>query len=200
LALVTLLFGASGVFTELRGSLNAIWEVTAAKGGGVKGMVAQRVGAFLMVLGLGALLLFSLLLSAALAVMEQFATSYVPVPAAILGEVLNVVSSLCLLTLLFALIYKFVPDTPLQWRDVTVGAAVTSALFMVGKTLLAIYFSTAAVGSTYGAAGSVVAFVVWVYYSAQIFFLGAVFTRTFARRVGSQKRVIAPPFVKAQNA
>ncbi len=186
IALVTLLFGASGVFLELRESLNNIWDAPPQPGGGWRGMVKQRLTSFAMVLALGFLLLASLLLSAGFAVVEKFARDFVPLPAAILAEVANFVVSLFALAVLFALIYKFVPNVPIDWRDVGIGAAVTAFLFTIGKSLLAVYLSTAAVGSTYGAAGSLVALVVWVYYSAQIFFFGAMFTRVYAESYGSK--------------
>ena len=185
-ALVTLLFGASGVFVELRDSLNTIWEVPEQSSHGFRGLIWQRLAAFGMVLALGLLLMLSLGLSATLAFIEKFATGLVPLPAAITGEVLNLLVSLLALSVLFALVFKFVPETPVAWGDVMIGGVATAALFMVGRSLLALYLSTSAVGSPYGAAGSLVALVVWVYYSAQIFFFGAVFTRVYAERLGSR--------------
>jgi membrane protein len=186
IALLTLLFGASGVFLELRESLNSIWDAPPRTSIGWRDMIWQRLISFGMVIALGFLLLLSLLLSAVFAVVEKFATGVVPLPAAIIGEVLNLIISIVALAVLFGLIFKFVPNVPIDWRDVGVGAAVTAILFMIGKSLLALYLTTAAVGSAYGAAGSLVALVVWVYYSAQIFFFGAVFTRVFAESVGSR--------------
>ncbi len=199
IAIATLLFGASGVFTELQSAMNAIWQANTTKVGGIKAIVKQRLGSFLMVLCLGLLLLVSLLATTAMAIMQQFASGYVRFPA-FTTEAINLVSSFALLVVFFGLIYKFVPDVPIQWRDVWVGAAVTALLFVIGKSLLALYFETAAVGSTYGAAGSVVALVVWVYYSAQIFFFGAVFTRIFAQRFGSRKENRTPLKAKGQSA
>ncbi len=179
-ALVTLLFGASGVFLELRESLNTIWNAPRSPAAFWKDVVWQRLISFGMVLALGFLLLVSLLLSAALAVIVRFFNNYLPLRAAIFGELANFVVPLIAISVLFALIYKFVPDAPIKWRDVTIGAVVTALLFQIGKALLALYLATAAVGSTYGAAGSLVAFIVWVYYSAQIFFFGAIFTQVYA--------------------
>ena len=180
IALVTLFFGASGVFIELRGALNTIWDAPPSKFSGWRDFVTQRLASFAMVLGLGFFLLLSLAVSAAFAVVQKFATGMIPLPAAIVLEFLNFFVSLFALTVLFALIFKFVPNVSISWRDVPVGASVTALLFMVGKSLLALYLSTAGVGSTYGAAGSIVVFVVWIYYSAQIFFFGAVFTRVYS--------------------
>jgi membrane protein len=188
IAFITLLFGASGVFNELRDSLNTIWEVPRRQSSGWRSMVWRRLVSFGMVLGLGFLLLMSLIASAALSVAERFFTSFVPLHTAIWSEAANFFASLAAIAILFALIFKFVPEDHIHWRDVTVGAAVTAILFAIGKALLALYLGTAGVGSTYGAAGSVVAFVVWVYYSAQIFFFGAIFTKVYADSYGPRAR------------
>lgn len=184
IAVITLLFGASGVFVELRDSLNTIWDAPPAASSTWRDLVWQRLISFGMVLALGFLLLVSLLITAGLAIVAKFFGELLPIHFAILGEILNVVISVVAIALLFALIFKFVPDLPIRWREVTVGAFTTAILFSVGKYLLALYLTTAGVGSTYGAAGSLVAMVVWVYYSAQIFFFGAVFTRAYADRLG----------------
>ncbi|MDQ2839456.1 MAG: YihY/virulence factor BrkB family protein [Acidobacteriota bacterium] len=188
IALVTLLFGASGVFVELRDSLNTIWDAPPKPSSGWRGLIWQRIVSFGMVLALGFLLLVSLVLSATLAVVTNFFDGFVPLRAAILGEAANFIVPLLAISVLFALIFKFVPDVPIRWRDVVIGAIATAVLFQIGKALLALYLATAAVGSTYGAAGSLVAFVVWVYYSAQIFLFGAVFTRVYANTVGSHSQ------------
>lgn len=188
IALVTLLFGASGVFIELRDSLNTIWDAPPRPSSAWRGLIRQRIASFGMVLALGFLLLVSLALSATLAVVTKFFEGYLPLSAAIWGEVANFIVPLVAISILFALIFKFVPEVPIHWRDVIIGAVATAVLFEIGKALLALYLATAAVGSTYGAAGSLVAFVVWVYYSAQIFFFGAVFTQVYANTVGSHSK------------
>jgi membrane protein len=185
IALLTLFFGASGVFVELRESLNTIWDAKTQAGDGIWGFVWQRLASFLMVLVLGLLLTASLAVSAAMVVVEKFFTHLIPLNTAIVAELLNFGLSVLSLALLFALVYKFVPDVSIAWRDVSIGALFTAVFFVIGKSLLALYLTTAAVGSTYGAAGSLVALVVWVYYSAQIFFFGAVFTRVYSERFGS---------------
>lgn len=182
---LTLLFGASGVFGELRDSLNAVWGVQSTSGAGLMGMVKYRFVSFAMVLGIGFLLLVSLVLSAAISAIGKFFQSHLPVPEAAL-QVGSILVSFLAVTILFALLYKVVPDVHIEWRDVAIGAAVTSLLFSVGKFLIGLYLGKASVGSAYGAAGSLVVFIVWVYYSAQIFFLGAEFTRVFAERHGSR--------------
>lgn len=186
IALITLLFGASGVFVELRDSLNTIWDAPPRPGSTWRDIVLQRLVSFGMVLALGFLLLVSLAMSTALAVITKFFEGYLPMKAAIWGEVANFIVPLIAISVLFALIFKFVPDVPVDWRDVVIGAIATAVLFQIGKALLALYLATAGVGSTYGAAGSLVAFVVWVYYSAQIFFFGAVFTQVYAKMFGSK--------------
>ncbi len=187
-AIVTLLFGASGVFMELRDSLNTIWNAPATPSLTWRSLIWQRVVSFGMVLALGLLLLVSLLLSTALAVVTKFFEGYLPIHAAMWGELANFALPLIAVSILFGLIFKFVPDVPIKWRDVVIGGIATALLFQIGKTLLSLYMATAGVGSAYGAAGSIVAFVAWVYYSAQIFFFGAIFTNVYARTVGSHSR------------
>jgi membrane protein len=179
-AVATLLFGASGVFAELQDSLNIIWDAPPGNSSGWIAMIKQRVISFGMVLALGLLLLVSLLLSAGLGLIEEFFSGLISVHAAALGEAANFVISLVGVAVLFALIFKFVPNVRIDWRDVIVGGVATAILFSIGRALLALYLRTTGIGSAYGAAGSLVALVVWVYYSAQIFFFGAEFTRVYA--------------------
>jgi membrane protein len=179
-----LLFGASGVFGELRDSLNLVWGVKAT-GGGLRGMVRYRFVSFAMVVGIGFLLIVSLLVSTAIAAAGKFFEHFLPAPEALLHVGSTLISFLAV-TVLFALLYKVVPDVHIEWQDVWIGAAVTSLLFSIGKFLIGLYLGKASVGSAYGAAGSLVVFLVWVYYSAQIFFLGAQFTHIFAERRGSR--------------
>ncbi len=185
IGIVTLLFGASGVFMELRNSLNTIWGATPRESSMWRDMIWQRLVSFGMVLALGFLLLVSLILSAGLTIAEKFFTGVVPLHAALMGDVVNFIVSLIAIAALFALIFKYIPEVRIRWRDVGIGAVTTAILFSIGKTLLALYLGTVGVGSTYGAAGSLVALVVWVYYSAQIFFFGAIFTRVYADTFGS---------------
>jgi membrane protein len=180
-----LLFGASAVFGELRDSLDTVWGVRPAVGCGLKGMIRYRFFSFALVMGIGFLLIVSLLFSALIALLGKFLGGFLPVPELLL-HLANLAISWVAVTALFALLYKFVPDVKIEWRDVWIGAAVTSFLFSVGKFLIGLYLGKASVGSAYGAAGSLVVFLVWVYYSAQIFFLGAEFTHVFAGRHGSR--------------
>jgi len=181
IGVAALLFGASGVFGELQDSLNTIWGVKARPGAGVWGTIKARFLSIAMVLGVGFLLLVSLVLSAALVAVGTFVATLVPVS---LLQLVNVVVSFAVITLLFALIYKVLPDVQLGWRDVWLGAAVTSLLFTVGKSVIGLYLGKSSFASAYGAAGSLVVLLVWVYYSAQILFFGAEFTKVWARRHG----------------
>src|ERR1051325_1874061 len=183
LGVVMLLFGASGVFAELHDSLNKIWEGNNTPSQGFWGVIRERFVSFGMVLGIGFLLLVSLLLSAGLsAVGELFQT--LPVPFFVLQAV-NQLLSVFVITLLFAAIYRFLPSDRLPWNDLWVGSLGTAILFVIGKFAVGAYLGHAGVGSAYGAAGSLVVLLVWIYYAAQLFFVGAEFTRAHARRHGS---------------
>lgn len=201
LGIVMLLFGASGVFGELRDSLNLVWGVKNTSSGGLKGMIKYRFFSFAMVLGIGFLLLVSLVLTAAIAAAGKFVGGLLPIPEVVL-HLANILFSFLAVTVLFALLYKVVPDIHIEWRDVWIGAAFTSLLFAVGKFGIGLYLGKASVGSAYGAAGSLVVFMVWVYYSAQIFFIGAAFTHAFSERHGSravarvERPQTAPPQVQ----
>lgn len=187
--LAVLLFGASGVFGELQTALNHIWDVKPKPGRGLRGFIRDRFFSFSMVMGVAFLLLVSLVISAALAAIGERYLTRLPVPA--VHALLNVVVSFAVTTTLFALTFKLVPDARIAWRDVWVGAAVTALLFSIGKVVLAWYVGRSATESAYGAAGSLVALVLWVYYSAQILFFGAEFTQVYATRFGS--RIVPKP-------
>ena len=183
-AAVLLLVGATTVFVELKGSLDELWNIEPPKGSAVIVFLRTQLHAFGLVLVLAFLLLVSLVLSAGLSVLERFAggmwsSSY---------EILAVLSSAIafgVIACLFAVIYKVLPATPLSWRDVWVGAVFTAGLFSLGKYAIGLYLGNSPVASTFGAAGSLIALLLWVYYSAQIFFLGAGFTRQYALEFGS---------------
>jgi membrane protein len=181
--IVTLFVGASGVFGELQASLNTVWEVAPKPGRGILGELRDRFLSFTMVLGVAFLLLVSLVVSSALSAAGGVMAGALPGGEA-LWQVINFVFSFAVVTGLFALIYKVVPDAKIEWRDVWLGAAVTAGLFTLGKFALGLYLGKAAVGSSYGAAGSIIALVVWVYYAAQILLIGAEFTQVQARRHG----------------
>jgi membrane protein len=191
-ALLTLFLGATGVFGELKGALNVVWDVRddGPKPGFIIGMLRDRLWSFAMVLAVGFLLLVSLLVNAALAAAQGAFARYLPKPTLLLQGA-NTLASLAIITVLFALIFKFLPDARVAWNDVWVGAALTSLLFSGGKYLIGIYLGRSSTASVYGAAGSVVVLVVWVYYAAQIFYFGAELTQAYARRHGSL--AAAPP-------
>jgi membrane protein len=178
--IVILLFGASSVFGELQSALNKIWEVPPVTGYGVVALVRSRLFSFALVLGFGFLLVVSLVLSTVLAAFTRFFSAHLPLAHAVLIGV-DALISIGGIFVLIALILRYVPDVALRWRDVWQGALATALLFAVGKALLGIYLGKTAVGSAYGAAGSLVVVIVWVYYSAMIFYFGAELTRVRAR-------------------
>jgi membrane protein len=178
-----LLFGATNVFAQLQDALNTIWEV--APKPGVKGLVKARFISFAMILGVGFLLLVSLVLSTVLAVIGNYLGGLLP-NLQFLWTTLNFLISFGVITLLFAMIYKFLPDVKITWNDVGIGAAITALLFTVGKSVLGLYLANSSVASTYGAAGSFVVLLLWVNYSAQILLFGAEFTQVYANKYGSQ--------------
>lgn len=182
---VVLLFGASGVFGELQDSLNTIWEVAPRPDRGLWGIIRDRFMSFTMVVGVAFLLLVSLIVSAALhALGEWLSSSFSRIEW--LGEAINFVITLGITSLLFALLFKAVPDVKIAWRNVWTGGLVTAVLFALGKFAIGLYVGKAGVASPFGAAGSLVVIVVWVYYSAHILFFGAEFTQVYARAMGSR--------------
>ena len=183
--IAVLLFGASGVFGELQSALNTVWEVAPKPGRGIWGIVKDRFFSFTMVVGVAFLLLVSLIISAALTWLGQVFANSLP-GGTLVWQALNFCISLAVITALFALMFKTVPDVHIKWRDVWVGSAVTAALFTLGKFALGIYLGSAGVSSAYGAAGSIVALVIWVYYSSQVLLIGAEFTQAYATRYGSR--------------
>jgi membrane protein len=183
--LVTLVFGAIGVFGQLQDALNTIWEVAPKPGRSWMDMIKDRLAPFTMVLGIAFLLLVSLVVSAVLAAVSTFLGGMLP-DLAIVGQVISFVVSFGVITLLFAMIYKLLPDVKIAWSDVWIGAAVTALLFTIGRLLIGLYLGRSSTASTYGAAGSLVIVLIWVYYSAQILFLGAEFTQVYAKAYGSK--------------
>jgi membrane protein len=181
----TMTIGATGVFGQLQSSLNTIFGGEPRYGTGIRGMLLQKLLAFGMILAIGFLLLVSLVLSAIVAALHDYLQMRVPVLAEVLPT-LNFGLSFVVVTGLFAIIYKVLPDVRLAWRDVWLGAVVTALLFTVGKSLIGFYLGRAGTTSVYGAAGSLVLVLLWIYYSAQILFLGAEFTEVYSRRYGSR--------------
>jgi membrane protein len=188
---VTLMIGATTVFAELQTSLDRIWRVNTRQASGVWALLRSRFLSFGMILGIGFLLMVSLVFSAALNALENWWDPWFA-GWAMLAGVVNQVISFALTMAAFAMIYKIMPRARIQWPDVWVGAAVTAALFTVGKYLIGLYIGKSGVTSVFGAAGSLVVVLVWVYYSAQIFLIGAEFTWVYAHQMGSRKGRLPP--------
>ncbi|HEX6160997.1 MAG TPA: YihY/virulence factor BrkB family protein [Thermoanaerobaculia bacterium] len=182
---VTLLLGASGLFAQLKDALNTIWNVEKKKAAGIMGFIKERFLSMAMVLGVGFLLLVTLVLDAVVSAMGPYLARILGGEA--IAHILQLAVSFVVATLLFAAIFRILPDIKIAWRDVWFGAIFTSLLFVLGKWGLGLYLGKAAVGSAYGAAGSLVILLVWVYWSAQILFFGAEFTQVYARTFGSLK-------------
>ncbi len=183
IAVFTIMLGASGVFFQLKNALDRVWGVEPRKDKAILNIVKARLISFGFALATGFLLLVSLAISAGLAAVVRYFSGYLP-GADYLWQSVNIIVSLAVITFLFGMIFKIIPDAIIRWRDVWVGALVTSALFNIGKYLIGVYLGQATIGSAYGAAGSLVVFLAWIYYSAQILFLGAEFTNVYARRRG----------------
>jgi membrane protein len=195
LGIAMLLFGAAGLFGQLQDALNTVWEVKPKAGRGVWGFVRDRFLSLSMVLGVAFLLLVSLVVSTALTAVGG---TLGDVQTGVVGQVITTLFDLVVITALFALIFKYLPDAEVAWRDVWLGAAVTSVLFTLGKFLIGLYLGSAAVGSAYGAAGSLAVLLVWLYYATQIFLFGAELTKAYANHMGS--RIKPKPHAEAVTA
>jgi membrane protein len=184
ISFVVLLVGATTVFGELQDDLNRIWKASAAKVSGIWGQIRKRLLSFGLIVVIGFLLLTSLVVSAAV----SFAASHLlGGQTAVLARVLEFLGSLLVMTALFALTFKILPNRKIPWSDVLIGALVTAVLFAIGKTLIGLYIGKSAVASDFGAAGTLVVAIIWVYYSSQIFFFGAELTRAYSLEHGSRK-------------
>ncbi|MDX2140593.1 MAG: YihY/virulence factor BrkB family protein [Chloroflexota bacterium] len=185
LGIAALLFGAIGVFEQLKDALNTVWGVPAKEApSGVRGFIFGKLISFSMVLVIGLLLLVSLVISTLLNAFNSYTESLFPGAPALL-QIVNTLVSFGLVVVLFALVYRILPDIKLEWRDVWIGAAITALLFTIGKFALSFYLGNTGTASLYGAAGSFVLILLWIYYSAQIILFGAEFTQVYARRYGS---------------
>ena len=176
-------FGASAVFGQLQDALNTIWGVKAKPGRGVWGFLRSRFLSFGMVAGICFLLLVSLAIEALLKAFSHYVQSVLP-GGIVIALTIYVVFDFAVVVLLFAMIFKFLPDVEIQWRDVWIGAVMTAILFGIGKWLLGFYLGSGAAGSAYGAASSLITLLLWVYYSSQILLFGAEFTQVYASRAG----------------
>ena len=183
--MILLLLGAAGVIGQLQDSLNAIWRVASKTGRGVMGFVQDRLVSYSMVLGVGFLLVVSLVVSAVLTAVSGIVDGFLPIDA-VTAHILGLIVSVVFIAMLFAVIYKFVPDVRIAWSDVWIGAATASLLFSAGKFFIGFYLGHSMVTSIYGAAGSLVTLLLWVYYSSLMFFFGAELTQVYATRYGSK--------------
>ena len=181
IGIIAVLLGASGVFGQLQDALNVIWEAPSRQGRPILRMLQDRFLSFTMVLGCGFLLLVSLVISAGLAALNDSVGRVFPVDPLLL-QIVNLLVSFAVTTLLFAMIFKILPDVNIAWREVWIGAAMTSLLFSVGRFLIGLYLGESNIASAYGAAGSLLLLLLWTYYSAQILLFGAEFTQVCANR------------------
>lgn len=184
LGVATLLLGATGVFNQLQEAMNTIWDVPAQEQGGLIKTLKDRLVSVALVMATGFLLLTSLLLSAGITALSRFLTDALGPSASTLLGTINFTLSFLITTVMFATMFKVLPDSEVRWGDVWLGGALTALLFSIGKLLIGLYLGNASLGSTYGAAGSLAILLVWIYYSAQIFFLGAEFTYVHAHQTG----------------
>jgi membrane protein len=189
IGLITLLITASGVFGEMQQTLNAIWKVE-PKGSSISRLVRARAASLGLVAALGFMLLVSLVASTAITAFGDLLNATLPFGEAILA-IINGIVSFVLIAVMFGAIYKVLPDRTLAWRDVAVGAIATAALFTIGKSLIGWYLGSSAIASSYGAAGGLLVTLLWVYYSSEIFLLGAEFTRAYSVRHGSRRDLAA---------
>ncbi len=199
IGVAVLLFGATTVFAELQDALDRIWRAPARQKGGLWSLLRARLLSFGMILGLAFLLMVSLILGAVISALGKW---WGPLFGGweVLLQVVNVVVGFGLTTVVFAMIYKLMPRVHVQWHDVWLGALVTAVLFTVGKFLIGLYIGKSGIASGYGAAGSLVIVFLWVYYSAQIFLVGAEFTWVYARTLGSKRDVASPEHAAAEKA
>ena len=181
------MLGASGIFAQLQDALNTVWKVKPKSGQGILPFFRKRLSSFLMVFAIGFLLILSLILSMVVTTVSKYRIDFLP-GSQILWENLDFIVSLGLMTFLFGLMFKYVPDITIAWKDVFVGSIITALLFIFGKFLLGVYISRGSLGSAYGAAGSLIVFLAWVYYSAQIILFGAEFTQVYSRMYGSKRK------------
>ena len=183
-----LVFAAVGVVVQLKDALNTVWEVESPPGSGIWRFVRTYIWSLAGVLSLGFLLLISMLLTAGLSAAGKYIAPYLPEATL---QAAGFLASFAVISVLFAMMFKWLPDTPIAWRDVWLGAILTAALFEVGKLLIGLYIGKQGLESTYGAAASIVVVLIWVYYTAQLVLMGAEFTNVYARRYGSQRHAAA---------
>ncbi len=183
---IMLLIGATTIFVDIQDSINSIWRVKAKPKRGWVKLIKDRLLSSSIIVGLGFLLIVTLIVNGALAALGDVMRSYFPDVTVIVLEVLNVSISFIVITILFGVIFKVLPDAEIAWKDVRVGAFFTACLFMLGRYVISVYIETTGTGSAYGAAGSIIVILVWVYYTAAILYFGAEFTRVYVDFTGAQ--------------
>lgn len=191
IGIASIIFGATGVFYQLQISLNKIWKVEDSGKFSLKRLLTDRARSFAFILVIGFLLLISFMVTAILGALNTYIKEMFPHIVLYVAYLLDLILSIGVVTTLFALMFKYMPDTKIRWKTVWIGAFITAILFTLGKYLLGLYFSTANPGSTYGAAGSIVLILLWVSYSCLIFFFGAAFTRVFSQRYGHDSHTLS---------
>jgi membrane protein len=188
LGVITLFIGATGVFIEMQDSINQIWRVKAKPKKGWKKMLINRVLSFSMIISLGFLLIASLIINGLILTLSDQLSQYFPELTILMISVFNVALTFIIISALFAIIFKFLPDVEIGWKDVRIGAFFTAALFIIGKFLIGLYIEKVGPGSAYGAAGSIIVILVWVYYTSAILYFGAEFTQVYAECYGGKIR------------
>jgi len=184
ISIVVLMIGATAIFTEIQDTLNIIWRVRPKPKKGFQKLLINRILSFSMIISLGFLLVVSLVVNGIVAALSQRLSSIFPEITVLLVQAFNIFLTFSIITTLFAIIFKFLPDVKISWKDVRVGAIATALLFMLGRVLIGLYLQMAGTGSTFGAAGSLVVILTWVYYTAAILYFGAEFTQVYAEKFG----------------
>lgn len=184
ISIVVLMVGATAIFTEIQDTLNIIWRVRPKPKKGFQKLLINRILSFSMIISLGFLLVVSLVVNGIVAALSQRLSSIFPEITVLLVQAFNIFLTFSIITTLFAIIFKFLPDVKISWKDVRVGAIATALLFMLGRVLIGFYLQMAGTGSTFGAAGSLVVILTWVYYTAAILYFGAEFTQVYAEKFG----------------
>ena len=188
IGIATLVFGATGVFYHLQISLNQVWELTTGKAMTIIQMVKKRILSFAFILAIGFLLLVSFIITTLISTLTNYIKSFFPDIVVYIAFTMDFIISVGIITILFALIFKYLPDVIIKWKSVWTGAFITALLFVLGKMILGFYFTQADPGSTYGAAGTIVLILLWVSYSCLILFFGAEFTWVYSKRYGIEIR------------
>lgn len=184
ISIVVLMIGATAIFTEIQDTLNIIWRVRPKPKKGFQKLLINRILSFSMIISLGFLLVVSLVVNGIVAALSERLSAIFPEITVILVQAFNILLTFSIITTLFAIIFKFLPDVKISWKDVRVGAIATALLFMLGRVLIGFYLQMAGTGSTFGAAGSLIVILTWVYYTAAILYFGAEFTQVYAEKFG----------------